>query len=236
MRIAQANGDGPVAAEPVAIAPQQAPVIASAANVAPAASNPNRLGLFNRFFNRERSTPQPPAAVPNTNLAPAPLPAAQPVAPTVAEPSSTTTATSIALASEPTETPAPPPPTVIAASTNGSSLPGVDRERLLGFGQADEPEPETRPIQVASAAGLARLAPNGLRVQHSGVDVACLKPALVRVLKKVERKFGKPVVVTSGYRSPSRNSNARGAKNSLHIYCAAADIQIEGVTKWELAS
>ena len=27
----------------------------------------------------------------------------------------------------------------------------------------------------------------------------------------------------------------RGAKNSMHMYCAAADIQISGVSKWELA-
>ena len=37
--------------------------------------------------------------------------------------------------------------------------------------------------QVASAAGMARLAPNGLLKQNESVDVACLKPSLVRVLK-----------------------------------------------------
>ncbi|WP_306118365.1 MULTISPECIES: D-Ala-D-Ala carboxypeptidase family metallohydrolase [unclassified Roseitalea] len=91
-------------------------------------------------------------------------------------------------------------------------------------------------VQVASAAGLARLAPNGLRTQHDGVDVKCLKPALVDILDQVERHFGEPVVVTSGYRSPGRNRKASGASNSLHIYCAAADIQVEGVSKWDLAS
>ncbi len=91
-------------------------------------------------------------------------------------------------------------------------------------------------MQLASAAGLARLAPNGLRTQHDGVDVKCLKPALVRLLKKVESHYGKPVTVTSGYRSAARNARARGAKNSLHIYCAAADIQVEGVSKSRLAA
>lgn len=125
------------------------------------------------------------------------------------------------------------PPRVIAtASATGSGLPGVDKDRALGV------KPKTtklEPIQLASAAGLARLAPNGLRTQHSGVDVKCLKPALVRVLKTVEKRYGKPVVVTSGYRSPKRNASIRGAKNSLHIYCSAADIQVAGVDKWTLA-
>jgi uncharacterized protein YcbK (DUF882 family) len=90
--------------------------------------------------------------------------------------------------------------------------------------------------QVASAAGLARLAPNGLKVQHGNVDVHCLKPGLVRLIQTIERKFGRPAVISSGYRSPSYNRRVRGAKNSLHMYCAAADIKVAGVSKWSLAS
>ena len=90
--------------------------------------------------------------------------------------------------------------------------------------------------QVASAAGLARLAPNGLLKQNESVDVACLKPSLVRVLKTIEGHYGRKMMVTSGYRDPARNRRANGAKNSLHMYCAAADIQVPGVSKWELAS
>jgi uncharacterized protein YcbK (DUF882 family) len=95
---------------------------------------------------------------------------------------------------------------------------------------------ESAPIRLASAAGLARLAPNGLLTQTDSVDVACLKPSLVRVLKTVEQHYGRKIIVTSGYRSPSHNRRARGAKNSLHMFCAAADIQVPGVGKWELAS
>ncbi|TIR86833.1 MAG: DUF882 domain-containing protein, partial [Mesorhizobium sp.] len=86
------------------------------------------------------------------------------------------------------------------------------------------------------AAGMARLAPNGLLRQNESVDVACLKPSLVRVLKTIEGHFGRKMIVTSGYRDPARNRRANGAKNSLHMYCAAADIQAPGVSKWELAS
>ncbi|WP_293290784.1 D-Ala-D-Ala carboxypeptidase family metallohydrolase [Oricola sp.] len=124
------------------------------------------------------------------------------------------------------------------ASANLSSLPGVDRDRVLGLKSSSEDTAPSsnEPVRVASAAGLARLAPNGLRVQNSGVDVNCLKPALVKVLNKIERHYGRDVVVTSGYRNPTRNKKASGSENSLHMYCSAADIQIEGVSKWELAS
>ena len=88
---------------------------------------------------------------------------------------------------------------------------------------------------VASAAGLARLAPNGLLKQRESVDTACLKPKLVRMLKQVERHFGKRLVVTSGYRSPAYNKKVRGAEKSQHMYCAAVDVQLPGVSKWELA-
>ncbi|MDZ7824177.1 MAG: YcbK family protein [Ahrensia sp.] len=133
---------------------------------------------------------------------------------------------------------AAPQAVIATARASGATtvLPGVNRDRALGVAET-EPYDDTdvEPVQVASAAGLARLAPNGLRTQHGGVDVACFKPALVRVLKTVERKFGKPVIVTSGYRSPARNQSANGAKNSLHIYCSAADIKIDGVDRWTLA-
>jgi uncharacterized protein YcbK (DUF882 family) len=89
--------------------------------------------------------------------------------------------------------------------------------------------------EVASAAGLARLAPNGLLKQRETVDTACLKPKLVRMLKQVERHFGKRLVVTSGYRSPSYNKKVRGAEKSQHMYCAAVDVQMPGVNKWEIA-
>ncbi|MEO5324164.1 D-Ala-D-Ala carboxypeptidase family metallohydrolase [Mesorhizobium sp. CC13] len=90
--------------------------------------------------------------------------------------------------------------------------------------------------EVASAAGLARLAPNGLLKQNDNVDVSCLKPSLVRVLKAVEQRFGTKMIVTSGFRDPERNRRVGGAKKSLHMACAAADIQVPGVGKWELAT
>ena len=63
----------------------------------------------------------------------------------------------------------------------------------------------------------------------------CFKPQLVRTLKTIERHYGKPVVVTSGYRSPKHNRRVGGASGSRHTSCEAADVQIEGVSKWQLA-
>ncbi len=144
-------------------------------------------------------------------------------------------------------TPAPAKKKVVrisSRSSGGEALPGVrDENKLFEIsrksGLNDDSDIDLNEneatYKVASASGLARLAPNGLLTQREGVDVACIKPALVRVLKKVERHYGKRVVVTSGYRSPAYNRRARGARNSLHMYCAAVDVQVEGVTKWELA-
>nr|WP_244507903.1 YcbK family protein [Mesorhizobium sp. ORS 3428] len=130
--------------------------------------------------------------------------------------------------------------------TGADALPGVRQTALFEIkrksGIDDESDVDLNEdegggsYQVASAAGMARLAPNGLLKQNETVDVACLKPSLVRVLKTIEGHFGRKMIVTSGYRDPARNRRANGAKNSLHMYCAAADIQVPGVSKWELAS
>ncbi len=123
-----------------------------------------------------------------------------------------------------------------------SSLPGVRPNAGIQIMQRDslydddDVEAAAAPVILASAAGLARLAPNGLKVQRENVQVACLKPQLVGILKALERRYGKSVIVTSGYRSPPYNRLVNGAKASLHMSCAAADIQIPGVSKWELAN
>jgi uncharacterized protein YcbK (DUF882 family) len=51
------------------------------------------------------------------------------------------------------------------------------------------------------------------------------------MIKDVERHYNSPAIVTSGYRPP------KGIRQgSKHYTCDAADIQIKGVSKWELAS
>lgn len=125
---------------------------------------------------------------------------------------------------------------VTVASAGGNALPGVRLASMTGSDSgASSGLADSGQIQLASAAGLARLAPNGLHLQTDRVEVDCFKPQLIRTLKTVERHYGKPVVVTSGYRSPKHNRRVGGASGSRHTSCEAADIQIEGVSKWQLA-
>ena len=222
----QAAAPAPVTAS--APAPQAAPVPASppaAANAVVASAEPvekpKSRGFLASLFSQE--TPRPPAKVAKPAPATTDRVAVLPRTPAAARQVATLT---------------PGNPTSVSA------LPGVNAESLFEIKRKSgtyedsdvDANEEEGPVRVASITGLARLAPNGLAVQHSGVDVACLKPALVKVLKTIERRYGQKVVVTSGYRSPSHNRKARGAKNSLHMYCAAADIQVSGVSKWQLAS
>jgi uncharacterized protein YcbK (DUF882 family) len=115
------------------------------------------------------------------------------------------------------------------------SLPGVSTANAMFSTQHSESEeveddaPQFK--EVASLAGLARLAPNGLWLQTEKVKTGCFKPELLQVLKTIESHYDKPIIVTSGLRDMKRNR----AKQSLHTRCEAADIQIAGVTKWELA-
>ena len=134
-----------------------------------------------------------------------------------------------------------------ARSPSGSdnALPGVRSQSSLfeitrksGTGDdsdVDISEDDNEPVRVASAGGLARLDPHGLLLQRQTVDTACLKPGLVGILKEIEQHFGHKLIVTSGYRSPVHNAAAHGALNSLHMFCAAADVQMPGVSKWQLA-
>ena len=202
-----------------------------------------RKTLFAAMFG---DTKQKPAA---KQAAPAPLPAETQLALAAPAPKSAAMASAAAAeletpqlkltdASLESEVPRSEP------NLENGDLPGVRkgalfeikrRDSLGNDADVDIGETDDGPILLASAAGLGRLAPNGLKIQRDSVDVACIKPQLVRMLKKLESHYGRSVVVTSGYRSPGYNRRVRGAKNSLHMYCAAVDIQIAGVGKWELA-
>lgn len=66
-------------------------------------------------------------------------------------------------------------------------------------------------------------------LQTASVETACLKPELIDLLKKIEAKYHQKVVITSGYRD-------RGRQGSLHRTCAAADIEVPGVSAAALAA
>ena len=118
-----------------------------------------------------------------------------------------------------------------------NALPGVRSNRsLFGILGSGEENPDLdEPMELASVANMARRGNFGLLLQTERVRVNCFPAKLVRILKQVERRFGRTPIVTSGYRSPTKNKRVRGARNSTHISCKAADIQVKGVTKWQLA-
>ncbi|HWU62815.1 MAG TPA: D-Ala-D-Ala carboxypeptidase family metallohydrolase [Ensifer sp.] len=106
-------------------------------------------------------------------------------------------------------------------------------------GNADDNSDDSEPaglMRLISAPGLARVAPNGIWIQTPYVETDCFKPELMKMLHTVEKHYGKPPIVTSGYRPPTWNAKAGGAEHSLHTTCSAADIQVNGVSKWELAN
>lgn len=216
----EATSAAPAAAE-LAEAPSDERFADSGATPAAPAAQPEQRGFLSAFF-----SPQPSNAGQRAADA-----SARPTAPTQARPQ-VAAAEQANPGAGASSRPAP---------MSGEALPGVRQGSLFGISQRSSIDDDGRAnppgsYRVASAApGLARLAPNGLLTQTERVDVNCLQPALVRKLNQIENHFGRRVVVTSGYRSPPQNRRARGASNSLHMYCAAADIQIEGVSKTQLA-
>ena len=101
------------------------------------------------------------------------------------------------------------------------------------------PDPKEAPasdmVTLAALPSLTRQAVTGLLIQRPDVDVSCFKPKLVGLLKDAEQHFGKRIVVTSGFRDHAHNARVGGAKHSQHLGCNAADIQMIGVSKWDLA-
>lgn len=71
---------------------------------------------------------------------------------------------------------------------------------------------------------------------RDGSQVVFVDDYLVSILDILRNKIGKPVIITSGYRTPTRNSVVGGAKYSYHMRGMAADIRVEGMTAKEIAN
>lgn len=68
-----------------------------------------------------------------------------------------------------------------------------------------------------------------------GAEPVLISPKLLEVLEKIRAHFGAPVTISSGYRSPAHNAKVGGAAQSQHLYGAAADIQVKGVSPTQVA-
>lgn len=68
-----------------------------------------------------------------------------------------------------------------------------------------------------------------------GSQVVFVDEKLRLMLEALRSKIGKPVIITSGYRTPEWNKKCGGAKYSYHMRGMAADIKVNGMTPKELA-
>ena len=75
---------------------------------------------------------------------------------------------------------------------------------------------------------------SGMYLASWDVDNSCVNSKLKRVIASFERRFGKKIVVNSGYRDPIRNIIGGGADSSMHMKCMAVDFFIPGVNKGQL--
>ncbi len=86
-----------------------------------------------------------------------------------------------------------------------------------------------------SGAGYSGLRQDwGTFVSSKEVNALCISPKLRFVIWEFEGRFGKRIVMNSGYRNAFHNSAAGGADNSYHTKCMAADFYIPGVPKEHL--
>ena len=64
---------------------------------------------------------------------------------------------------------------------------------------------------------------------RDGTDTILIDEGLVVLLQCIREHFGKPVTITSGYRTASHNTKVGGSKSSQHLLGRAADFYVEGV-------
>ena len=87
--------------------------------------------------------------------------------------------------------------------------------------------------------GSRRLAPDfqvrELRCRD-GTDTVMVDEVLAVVLQCIREHFGKPVTITSGYRTVAHNTAVGGAKSSQHLLGRAADIRVQGVSVEDVAA
>ena len=87
--------------------------------------------------------------------------------------------------------------------------------------------------QYSLAKDGAKLLAPGFKVREfrcrDGSDVVMIDESLVVLLQCIREHFGKPVTITSGYRTAAHNKSVGGAKSSQHLLGRAADFYVEGV-------
>lgn len=67
-----------------------------------------------------------------------------------------------------------------------------------------------------------------------GSRAVIINPLLPKYLQKARDHFGKPMIITSGYRTTAHNAKVGGVSNSQHVFGNAADVYIPGVSVSDL--
>lgn len=75
---------------------------------------------------------------------------------------------------------------------------------------------------------------NGIDNIPGPAQIAALRLLCEKVLQPIRDHYGKPVVVSSGYRSPKVNRAVGGSPTSQHVAGEAADITVPGVSNYAL--
>ncbi|MCZ8376968.1 MAG: D-Ala-D-Ala carboxypeptidase family metallohydrolase [Beijerinckiaceae bacterium] len=145
-----------------------------------------------------------------------------------------------------TGTPAPPAPSAAGPAPSGTAPPAEAEPPAAPPAVAalpDEPDIELTPnMRIISLPIVTQPStteeieaeeertpePTLVEKQTDAVDIACLQPDLLRLVKQAGDHFGATPVITSGQRS-------RGRRNSYHRRCMAADFFVPGVERARLA-
>ena len=70
---------------------------------------------------------------------------------------------------------------------------------------------------------------------QDGTDTIFISPQLVTLLQNIRDHFGKPVIISSGYRTEAHNKKVDGSPYSQHKYGMACDIRINGISPVKIA-
>lgn len=68
-----------------------------------------------------------------------------------------------------------------------------------------------------------------------GSPIVFVDNYLVGLLEILRKKIEKPIIITSGYRTPEHNKKVGGAKYSYHMRGCAVDIIVKDMTPKEIA-
>lgn len=68
-----------------------------------------------------------------------------------------------------------------------------------------------------------------------GTSIVFIDDRLYSILDNLRHKVKKPIIINSGYRTPTHNAKVGGAKYSYHMRGMAADIRVNGMSPKELA-